>query len=592
MNSRKEIERYLRAAPKPLASESLLDRLTQDITLPESTRDASSTSFGWFTNIINSLAFWRLTTAAGIALIVAMLFITRPRGPEGEEGAAGRGVHEDVMKAKAMAEARDVTGLASMVSEGTFEGKLLAANLLANMGDLPALATLSMHASGDLIIENRAGILVLGSVGAPDRLELNGSVFLVHKDESVQTASKVRITHDVSGDPDRWERRKREFQMLRQESKTLQEELANKRGASENEEQLRARLAKVNQFLDGLDEAVYATIDGARLILDCPLRRCQASAELAGKMVRVVESRGNVVEANSVTLLFDLRPVRTDGPPVPTEGWRSRFDQVYSLAEGEVLRWVRTPFIPERQIYATQEMHYYQSTDNPPPPGYMFFRFNGNVYNWAISMGECTLGSVLHTSGLGLNRYEYNDGPEELARLKLGGDWIVRDGTPVEERLRALESILLKELGRTIKFDKRLISRECIVVRGQYKHSPLEGVEHRDNIYIYPDSWEHLSGPEPVNGGGTRSLLEMMQMVGSHFDRPVIFETENGSDITVGYFTSQSYSLAIANTKNAEDRQEILDSVLRNLSAQTSLEFEYGQRDQTVWFITEECKKE
>ena len=56
----------------------------------------------------------------------------------------------------------------------------------------------------------------------------------------------------------------------------------------------------------------------------------------------------------------------------------------------------------------------------------------------------------------------------------------------------------------------------------------------------------------------------------------------------MGYFDSLSYSLATANAKTKEDKQEILDSVMQNLSRQSSLQLEYGQRDIDVWFISEE----
>ena len=121
----------------------------------------------------------------------------------------------------------------------------------------------------------------------------------------------------------------------------------------------------------------------------------------------------------------------------------------------------------------------------------------------------------------------------------------------------------------------------------------LEGVKSPNKIYVYPDStWGPFSGPEPFGGGGSGSLVKLIETVGSHFNRPIVFETENLSDITVSYFTSQSYDLARANAKTREDKQEILDSVLQNLSRQTSLQFEYGQCDKDVWFITEQTKTE
>lgn len=204
-------------------------------------------------------------------------------------------------------------------------------------------------------------------------------------------------------------------------------------------------------------------------------------------------------------------------------------------------------------------------------------------------MHECSLGLVLRD--IGLKRYEYRDGLDKLSLLRLGGDWIARDNVPIEDRLLALERILQNELGRTLRFEKRKVNRDVIIVRGQYKRVPLDGVKHPNKIYVYPDSaWGPFSGPEPFGGGGTGSVVKLIEMVGSHFNRPIVFETENLSDITVSYFTSQSYSLAIANAKTREDKQGTLDSVLQNLSKQTSLQFEYGQRDQDVWFITEQSK--
>ncbi|HUW17987.1 MAG TPA: hypothetical protein VMW16_01645 [Sedimentisphaerales bacterium] len=537
----------------------------------------------------------RLTRLAAAAVVligfgVAARIFLRPAG----RSAVGQGqesVYAEMIKIRQMAASGDVAGLASILAEGRFESKLVAANFLAKMGDLPALQALSMHAAGNLIIEGKEGRLLLRSAKGADWLEVDGSTLLVHTDESIQAATKIRITHDIEGDSEDWQKRQTEFRRLREERVDLEEKLAQPiPDIPEDANQLRARLAKINELLDGIDGAVYVTVDSGRLELHSPFHGRRAYAELSDGIVRV-EAHGNVVEANSVTMLHgQLRPVRTDGPPLPTPGWRERFDRLYSLNDGEVLRWVRAPFIPERQIYATQELHYYSSTNNPPPPGYLFFRWDGKLYWWALAMHECSLGSVLMS--IGLERYEYNDEPQKLSPLKLGGDWIERKNAPMEDKLSALEKILEHGLGRKIRFEKRKVNRDAIIVRGQYKHVPLEGVEHPDNIYVYPDSWKDFSGPEPIAGGGTCSVAKMTEMVGGAFDRPVVFETDNLSDITVGYFNSVSYDLAIANVKSAEEKQAILDSVLRNLTRQTSLQFEYGQCEKDIWFITEQNQTE
>ena len=509
-----------------------------------------------------------------------------PAPVEGEQ--VGETLYAELNAVRQMATIGDVKGLTRILSAGRFESKLVAANFLAKIGGLPALETLPMHASGNLILDIRSGNIRLHSTKSEDWLELAADTLHVHTDQGVREAKQVRLTYDIRGDDEEWEQLQREFPVERKKRAELEKELAELSQRSPGDvEQLRKRLAKYNDMLDGMDEAIYISVENGGLMLNCPFRRRAARVESRDGVVRV-EWHGHIVEADSITLLLGLAPVRTDGPPLPITGWRSRLDEVYSLDDGEVLRWVRYPYIPERQIYATQELHYYSGTDNPPPPGYLYFRWDGKLRNWTLAMHECSLGSVLRD--IGFKRYEL-DGPEELLRLKLGGDWIARDSVPPEDRLLALERILQNELGRTIRFEKRKVNRDAIIVYGQYKRVPLEGVKHPNKIYVYPDSaWGPISGPEPFGGGGTGSIVKLIEMIGSHFNRPVVFETEDLSDITVSYFTSQSYSLAIANAKTREDIQETLDSVLQNLSKQTSLQFEYGQREQDVWFITEQAK--
>ena len=551
----------------------------------------------------------KLAVAAGVilALLIGIKMLKGPAKESAEPIVKEEGTPEIVegqhfeekfngefSEVRQMAAVGDVKGLATILSEGKLESKLVAANFLAKMGKMPslgripALETLSMHASGKLIVDSLSGNLRIRSTKSQDWLEIAEGMLRVHTSQDSRKAKLVRVTYDIRGDDEKWEKHKSEFADWRQKRADLERELAQLgRNPTKDVSQLRERLAKYNETLDGMDEAAYVTYENDRLKLSCPFRHRTAFAELCDGIVRV-EWHGHIVEADSVTLLLALAPVRTDGPPPPVPGWRARFDKVYSLDDKEVLRWVRYPFIPERQIYATQEMHYYASK-NPPPPGYIVFQWDGKLHPWTIAMHECALGSILNA--IGLKRYEI-DGPEKLLGLKLGGDWIARRNVPTDDTLSAFERILQNGLNRKVRFEKQEVNRDVIIVRGQYKHVPLEGVKRPEKIYIYPDSWRHLNGPEPYDGGGTGSLIRLIKMIGSHFERPIIFETESLSDITVSHFTSQSYSLAIANYKTREEKEKILESVLKNLSKQTSLEFEYGQRDQFIWFITEQSEGE
>jgi len=459
MNTKKKIERYLRAAPKPSAPEGLLDRLRNDVAVTDAAAHQSLLR-RWFAPTGRSVSLWRVAAAA-VAIVAALIGIMILTGSgsdrddvKGERTLAVGNVYAEMMKVRQMAAARDVIGLASMLSEGPFESKLMAANFLAKMGDLPALEVLAMHACGNLVLENQAGKLRLRSANSTDSLEVTGDMLLVYIGQRVHTLTQVRITHDVEGSNEKWKQLQVEFRGLREERVVLEEELAQQMPSLPVDlNELQKRLTRINEILDGLDEAIYVTVDGGRLILDSPFRRRQASAELADGIVRV-ESHGHIVEASSVTLLLGLRPVRTDGPPLPTPGWRERFDQVYSLDHGEVLRWIRTPFIAERQVYATTEMNYYAS-NNPPAPDYIFFQWDGRLRWWSIAMHQSSLAGVITDilDTAGLKGYEVK-GPDSLRFLPLGGDWIALDDALLEDKLRALETILRDELNVIIRFER------------------------------------------------------------------------------------------------------------------------------------------
>ena len=67
MNARKNIEQYLRAAPKPPAPESLLDRLRNDVAATE-VKARHSVLHRWFAPTGQSVSLWRVAAAAAIVI--------------------------------------------------------------------------------------------------------------------------------------------------------------------------------------------------------------------------------------------------------------------------------------------------------------------------------------------------------------------------------------------------------------------------------------------------------------------------------------------------------------------------------------------
>src|SRR5947209_10835460 len=57
---------------------------------------------------------------------------------------------------------------------------------------------------------------------------------------------------------------------------------------------------------------------------------------------------------------------------------------------------------------------------------------------------------------------------DNLAKLPLRGDWLVRETASPEEKLRALEKIVAHATGRNIVFEKRTVEREVAIAQGYW----------------------------------------------------------------------------------------------------------------------------
>ncbi|MHC4625225.1 MAG: M56 family metallopeptidase, partial [Planctomycetota bacterium] len=108
-----------------------------------------------------------------------------------------------------------------------------------------------------------------------------------------------------------------------------------------------------------------------------------------------------------------------------TGDWRKAFYEVYRLEEGQVLKRIAPPFIPERAEYYRHEERS-QASAVPEPPDYFTFHWDGKLKPWGLGFtnGKAPLEAVLrHNLNMGRDTFE---GPEELLEIQVPGDWIVR----------------------------------------------------------------------------------------------------------------------------------------------------------------------
>ncbi len=266
--------------------------------------------------------------------------------------------------------------------------------------------------------------------------------------------------------------------------------------------------------------------------------------------------------------------------PAEPQAWKTRFNEVYRLADDEILKRIAPPFIPERMEYYRAE-HTSQAGMSPRGPDAMMFHWDGQLKNWGMGFGDGISNLSYVLSNFGFKRYEY-DGPEELRKLELPGDWIIRNSATREVKLRAFEELLTRELGRKIRFEKRTVERDVIVAKGALKFHPPVGTYENTSIHLYATETD----PDEGSGGGTvKSMGEFLQMLGNRVNMPVVDQTAPNGPIDIPY--RHHRSSRTATITDEQERARELKVLLEHLTAQTELKFEVRRQAVEVWFVTE-----
>ena len=273
---------------------------------------------------------------------------------------------------------------------------------------------------------------------------------------------------------------------------------------------------------------------------------------------------------------------KTTASNAPTPAWPKRFDEVYQLKEGEVLKRIAPPFIPERlEYYRTHESS--QARTISDPPDYFHFQWDGKLQPFGLGFlaNGPQLSDVLGIVGLGRDEY---DCPDKLLRTRIPGDWIVRTDSSREQRLQALEHILQQDPGLSIHFELRKVQRDVIVARGQYTFRPLSGVAAHsiNSVNIFADKLDRDAGA----GGGTGTLAEFLRHVGGRLNRPIINEVNTSPDTKVVW--SNHSSTNPRQLPENDQKAAKIGKVLKNLEQQTSLQFIQERRAVPVWFLIDD----
>ncbi|HXE42308.1 MAG TPA: hypothetical protein VN516_04720, partial [Candidatus Baltobacteraceae bacterium] len=259
--------------------------------------------------------------------------------------------------------------------------------------------------------------------------------------------------------------------------------------------------------------------------------------------------------------------------------WQNRFHATYHLRNGELLRYIAPPYIPERMtFYKTDNPSQYQAI--PTGPNLILFSQDNEG---KLSAPQFTFGPkqfplyLVIQIGFHLKRYEFQ-GPNNLLNLTVNGDWIINENLTNRETLFAqMEPILFKATKHHIVFTKQTVEQDVIVVHGDHFTVPPDG-----KIHLYAEK----STDTGYNDYG--NLTNLLDAVGKHLNIRTINETQIKPDApeiqTLNWIDHRDADTGYVRARRAE----LTDKFLKNLSDQTGLTFTREKRPDDVWVISEQ----
>jgi RNA polymerase sigma factor (sigma-70 family) len=214
--------------------------------------------------------------------------------------------------------------------------------------------------------------------------------------------------------------------------------------------------------------------------------------------------------------------------PVSAAGdWRENFNKVYALADGQTVKLVGKPYIPERQAFWNHEQngHGLKLDENVA----FTIAWDGAAAHWqSLSGGTLTISNVMQL-GAKLKGWQMDESiPSDLP---FPGDWVVRKNATPKQIMDALSRIVSERIGRSAHFEQRNVSRDVIVVHGNYHFVPLP--DKPDNRVIEVVGTPLKDGPPPSKEqADLRALLSVVE----DFTQKKVFDesTTGNPKLTLG----------------------------------------------------------
>jgi RNA polymerase sigma factor (sigma-70 family) len=281
---------------------------------------------------------------------------------------------------------------------------------------------------------------------------------------------------------------------------------------------------------------------------------------------KATQPKSRVVTLDSATP--SPGPIRL--PTVSEVGWRPNFDRVYSMAPGEILKRVPSPYIPERNSYFAEAFRGQPMISEVTSPSSAAIYTFDQQAEWNSAVPEPFTFLGLAQSLTGLRKYDF-EGLGSLGSLRMPGDWVRRRGTSVPQFMQGFEQILASQFGRQVRFVPRTVERDVLVASGtvQIHAPPQEMGNNMVAIYV---------GKRSGDGYSYRAgqLGEMIAEIGELFGLKGINQITPKDKQGVWHYYIKPGTILTTTAR---------EELLKNLSDQTGMTFKFERRPVEIWFV-------
>jgi len=283
---------------------------------------------------------------------------------------------------------------------------------------------------------------------------------------------------------------------------------------------------------------------------------------IAGSSLAQTRSEGQVIPA-----MGDFQKTRIDYI-------NKDFNDIYFLAEKQVVRYVPPPYSDERQDYLNRT-HGFKLEYNIESA--TFWWHNGQLENGVVTVGytpvDRTLKEVL-LSNFKMNSYQIENS-DSIPNIPLVGDWIIRKGTSLEQQLVGLSRCIKESVGSVITFEKKRVTREVLVVSSVHELRTQSGRERA--VSVYSDS----ISDELICGGGAGAMSKFMNSLSGFLDVPIVNEVKDSNELVFSWI----YYVGAQEIMVHSFQNPLIKKILANISTQVPIDFKMARQEVDVWSI-------